>query len=239
MLPSQGPSGILTPSFLVTYNMGDSTPGGTWAGGWGGGRDLSKRVLERTWACARRFGGRSKDMCLLWVRYCQDMPVTWSFLRFGQRSCWCLCSNLITEYPYFCLHPSQSEWAYQRSAFCEAIYVKQETCKAYLSVSGQLPHIRGCFSLSHTLSTRRVGLHSSQTSIVIFTLNSQFLHFWCVFVICFSLEANMQASDPHFTLFFPEFLFMKQKATVSLANYLPCWEMIKSAVQFMFSRSTT
>lgn len=40
---SQGPSGILTPSFLATYNKGDSTP-------WGikGGGALRKRVLERT-----------------------------------------------------------------------------------------------------------------------------------------------------------------------------------------------
>lgn len=67
-----------------------------------------------------------------------------------------------------------------------------------LSVSGQLPDIRGCFSPSHTLSTRHVGLHCSKSSIVKFTLNSQFLHFWCVFVICFSLEANMQARDPPF-----------------------------------------
>lgn len=88
--------------------------------------------------------------------------------------------------------------------------------------------ISGAAFLPLTLSTLYVGLHSSQSSIVKFTLNSQFLHFWCVFVICFSLEANMQARDPPpptrpapFTLFFPEFLFMKQKATVSLANYLP------------------
>lgn len=34
--------------------------------------------------------------------------VTWSFLWSGQRSCLCLCSNMMTEYPYFCLDPSES-----------------------------------------------------------------------------------------------------------------------------------
>lgn len=55
--------------------------------------------------------------------------VTWSFLWSGQRSCSYLCLNMIAEYSYFCLDPSESEWAYQRAVFCETIYVKQEMCK--------------------------------------------------------------------------------------------------------------
>lgn len=49
----------------------------------------------------------------------------------------------------------------------------------------------------------------------------------------------MQVSEPHFALVFRDFPFVKQKDTVPLANYLHCWETIKSAVQFMFSRSAT
>lgn len=49
----------------------------------------------------------------------------------------------------------------------------------------------------------------------------------------------MQVDEPHFALFFPDFPFVTQKDTVPFASYLHFWEMIKSEVQFTFSRSTT
>lgn len=82
--------------------------------------------------------------------------------------------------------------SYLTSMFCEIVYVQQENAKANPWGSGQLPDVRGCFSLCHTLSTRVLSslLPSPQNSMVKFTLKSQFLHIWGVFV-CFSLGVYM------------------------------------------------
>lgn len=70
-----------------------------------------------------------------------------------------------------------TEWYNLMSMFYEIIYVQQENVKAYLWVSGQLPDVKDSFSLSHTLNSVLLGLlHSPQSSMIKFTMNSKFLH---------------------------------------------------------------
>lgn len=188
----------------------------------GNSEGLSTRVLERTWACVRWFQGRSKEhwsgegAVRKWGRFYDYLSessykvgelikakvvigkgaarqvgrlvifVVWKTLMFV-----CLLRHDYRVVLFLSWSITVTE-SYLTSMFCEIIYVQQENAKADPWGSSQLPDVRGCFSLCHTLSTRVLSsmLPSPQNSMVKFTLKSQFLHIWGVFV-WFSLGVYM------------------------------------------------
>lgn len=216
MTSSKGPSGILTSGVWLLTIRQTARHGELWRSQWNGvGKNLGM--------CKVIWGEVQGHVGLLWIGCCQEMGAMGHFWAL----CLHLCSDMITEQSY-CLDPSQSQSGLVRCRCSVKSFMANRRMPRPICECQASSQMSGAAFLSHTLFLLSLLglLHSPQSSMIKFTLNPQFLHFWYIFVVCFSLEAYMQANDPHFTLFFPEFPFMKQKDTASLAKYLRCWEMI-------------